>query len=136
MTESDDEKLLESLLSTQKDGKLEFTLHIGGKSHVLAGALIVKSPTPLQKPTQRGGVYFSDTYVYRIKGIIHDSSIIPLLSKTMLGPNTEFREILVKTNAVINSNKTDISLYTNLTNSMQSKSKIEVNLVITRVEKH
>ncbi len=136
MPESDDEKLLESLLSTQKNEKLEFILQIEGKSHVLDEALIVKSPTPVQKPTQRGGVYFSDTYVYKIKGIIHDSSIIPLLSKTMLGPNTEFREILVKTNTVINSSKADILLYTNLTNSMQSKSKIEVNLVITRAEKH
>jgi len=136
MTDSNDDKLLESLLSIQKNEKLEFSLQIEEKSYVLNEVLIVKSSTPVRKPTQRGGVYFSGTNVYRIKGIIYDSSIIPLLSKTMLGPNTEFREILVKTSAVINSNKTNISLYTNLTNSMQSKSKIELNLVITRVEIH
>ena len=136
MTISDDEKLLESLLSFQKDEKLRFSLQIDKKDYVLDEALIVKSPTPVQRPTKRGGVYFSDTYEYKIKGIVYDQAIIPLLSKTMLGPNTEFSEILVKTHIEDNSKKTKISLFTNLTNSMQSKSKIELNLVIVRTEKH
>lgn len=131
-----DEKLLELLLSLQKDEKLEFSLQIDKKDYVLDEATIVKSPTPVHRPTKRGGVYFSNTYEYKIKGKIHDSTIIPLLSKTMLGPNTEFSEILIKTDILENSKKTNISLYTNLTNSMQSKSKIELNLVIVRVEKH
>lgn len=135
MTESTDEKLLESLLLTQKNEKREFFIQIEERSYPLNEALITKSPTPVHRPTQRGGVYFSDTYVYKIKGTIYDSTLIPLLSKTMLGPSTEFSEILVKTSTVINSNKVNISLYANLTNIMQSKSKIELNLVITRVEK-
>ncbi|MFQ5572741.1 MAG: hypothetical protein ACE5EJ_00670 [Nitrosopumilaceae archaeon] len=135
MTESSDEKLLESLLAIQEKQRLEFSVHIENKSFALNEAVIEKSSTPVSSPTLRGGVYFSDTYVYKIKGSTQDSTIIPLLSKTMLGPNTEFGEILVKSSAKIDSNSVDISLYTNLTNSMQSSSKIELNLIIVRAEK-
>ena len=136
MTKSSDEKLLDSLLQFQEKHRLEFLAQIENKSFVLNDALIEKSSTPVTSPTLRGGVYFSDTYVYKIKGIVSDSAIIPLLSKTMLGPNTEFSDILVKTSAIIDSNKADISLHTNLTNSMQSSSKIELNLIIISAEKN
>lgn len=134
--ESSDEKLLDSLLHLQEKQGLEFSAQIENKSFALNEASIEKSSTPVTSPTLRGGVYFSDTYVYKIKGIVSDSAIIPLLSKTMLGPNTEFSDILVKTSAIIDSNKADISLHTNLTNSMQSSSKIELNLMIISAEKN
>lgn len=136
MTESSEEKLLNSLLQLQEKQRLEFSVHIENKSFTLNEASIEKSSTPVTSPTMRGGVYFSDTYVYKIIGIVSDSTIIPILSKTMLGPNTEFSDILVKTSAIIDSNKADISLHTNLTNSMQSSSKIELNLIIIRAEKN
>ena len=136
MTESSDEKLLDSLLQFQEKQRLEFSAQIENKSFALNEASIEKSSTPVTSPTLRGEVYFSDTYVYKIKGILSDSAIIPLLSKTMLGPNTEFSDILVKTSAIIDSNKADISLHTNLTNSMQSSSKIELNLIIISAEKN
>ena len=136
MTESSDEKLLDSLLQLQEKQRLEFSVQIENKLFALNEASIEKSSTPVTSPTLRGGVYFSDTYVYKIKGIVSDSAIIPLLSKTMLGPNTEFSDILVKTSAIIDSNKADISLHTNLTNSMQSSSKIELNLIIISAEKN
>jgi len=134
--EFSDEKLLDSLLQLQEKQRLEFSAHIENKSFALNEASLEKSSTPVTSPTLRGGVYFSDTYVYKIKGIVSDSAIIPLLSKTMLGPNTEFSDILVKTSAIIDSNKVDISLHTNLTNSMQSSSKIELNLIIISAEKN
>jgi len=136
VTESSDEKLLDSLLHLQEKQRLEFSARIENKSFALNEASIEKSSTPVTSPTLRGGVYFSDTYVYKIKGIVSDSAIIPLLSKTMLGPNTEFSDILVKTSAIIDSNKVDISLHANLTNSMQSSSKIELNLIIISAEKN
>ncbi len=136
MIEFSDEKLLDSLLQLQEKQRLEFSAQIENKSFALNEASIEKSSTPVTSPTLRGGVYFSDTYVYKIKGIVSDSAIIPLLSKAMLGPNTEFSDILVKTSAIIDSNKADISLHTNLTNSMQSSSKIELNLIIISAEKN
>jgi hypothetical protein len=136
VTESSDEKLLDSLLQFQEKQRLEFSAQIENKSFALNEASIEKSSTPVTSPTLRGGVYFSDTYVYKIKGIVSDSTIIPLLSKTMLGPNTEFSDILVKTSAIIDSKKANISLHANLTNSMQSSSKIELNLIIISAEKN
>ena len=79
MTESSDEKLLDSLLQFQEKHRLEFLAQIENKSFVLNDALIEKSSTPVTSPTLRGGVYFSDTYVCKIKGIVSDSAIIPLL---------------------------------------------------------
>lgn len=136
MASPSDEKILDSLLKLQEKQRLEFSVYVENKSFFLHGASIEKSSTPVTSPTLRGGVYFSDTYVYKIKGIVNDSTIIPLLSKTMLGPNAKFSDILVKTSAKIDSNKTNISLHTNLTNSMQSSSKIELNLIITKVEQN
>jgi hypothetical protein len=103
-------------------------------TYPLTGVSIVNSPTPVNAPTTRGGVYFSDTFAYKIKGVINDLSIIPLLSKTMLGPNTEFREIKITTQIVHDGKKLSLSLYTNLTNSVQSSSKIELNMILVKLE--
>ena len=109
---------------------LDFILQYENNSFPLENVSISKEPTPVSKPTQRGGVYFSDTTVYKIKGSTTDVSIIPLLSKTMLGPNTDFEELEIKTT----KNNQKISLFTNLTNSMQSSSKVELNMTIVRIE--
>lgn len=136
MPKSTDENLLDSLIKIQKNQTLKFFAHIGNQSFTLNQVNIEKSTTPVSSPTLRGGVYFSDTYAYKVKGFVTDSNIIPLLSKTMLGPNTEFSDILVKTSAIVDSEKADITLHTNLTNSMQSSSKIELNLLIIGAEKN
>ncbi|HSB83796.1 MAG TPA: hypothetical protein VLD64_04850, partial [Nitrosarchaeum sp.] len=85
-------------MSINEKGSLEYVLYLDDKRYSLSDVVIVNSPTPVNSPTTRGGVYFSDTFAYKIKGTINDLSIIPLLSKTMLGPNTEFGEIKITTN--------------------------------------
>lgn len=126
--------LLESLMSTNEKQPLDYILHIDGKTYSLTDVTIVNSPTPVNAPTTRGGVYFSDTFAYKIKGTINDLSIIPLLSKTMLGPNTEFREIKITTELNSDGKKLSLSLFTNLTNSVQSSSKIELNMILVKLE--
>jgi len=79
-------------------------------------------------------VYFSDTFAYKIKGIVHDLSVVPLLSKTMLGPNTEFGEIKITTQILNNDKKMTVSIFANLTNSIQSPSKIELNMILVKLE--
>lgn len=128
-----DQKLLETLIEINDKEHLEFTLHLDDKEYLLTDVFIVNSPTPVNSPTTRGGVYFSDTFAYKIKGIIHDSSIIPLLSKTMLGPNTEFGEIKITTQTYIDDKKNTYTLFTNLTNSVQSSSKIELNMILVKL---
>jgi hypothetical protein len=57
-----------------------------------------------------------------------------LLSKTMLGPNTEFGEIKITTQITIDDKKITLSIFTNLINSVQSSSKIELNMILIKLE--
>lgn len=126
--------LLEHLMSINEKEHLEYALHLNGNKYLLSDVSIINSPTPVNAPTTRGGVYFSDTFAYKIKGIVHDLSIVPLLSKTMLGPNTEFGEIKITTQILKNNKKINLSIFTNLTNSVQSSSKIELNMILIKLE--
>ena len=126
--------LLEILMKTNQANSCQFTLHLNKKEHVLKDVSIVNSPTPVNSPTTRGGVYFSDKFAYKLKGAIHDLSVIPLLTKTMLGPNTEFGEIKITTQIEYNNQKRDLSIYANLTNSIQGLSKIELNMIIIKLQ--
>jgi len=125
---------LEILMKIDPTNSCQFTLHLNEKEHVLEDVSIVNSPTPVNSPTTRGGVYFSDKFAYKLKGTIHDLSVVPLLTKTMLGPNTEFGEIKITTQIEYNNQKRDLSIYANLTNSIQGLSKIELNMIIIKLQ--
>jgi len=109
-------------------------LHLDEKDFELREVTIKNSPTPVNSPTTRGGVYFSDKFANKIKGTIKDLSIVPLLTKTMLGPNTDFGEIKITTTLESNKEKKDITIFANLTNSVQGPSKIELNMIIVNLE--
>ena len=126
--------LLEILMKKDPANSCQFTIHLNEKEHVLEDVSIVNSPTPINSPTTRGGVYFSDKFAYKLKGTIHDLSVVPLLTKTMLGPNTEFGEIKITTQIEYNNQKRDLSIYANLTNSIQRPSKIELNMIIIKLQ--
>jgi len=129
-----EEKLLQELIKLHENSSLGFFLHADEKILSLREVQISKSPTPVTRPTLRGGVYFSDTFEYKITGIIDDQTIIPFLSKAMLGPNTEFDDIIITTESNSKGNSEQIVLHTNLTNSMQSSSLIKLNLNIIGIE--
>lgn len=121
-------------MSINKKESLKYILHLDNNKYLLFDVIIVNSPTPVNSPTTRGGVYFSDTFAYKIRGIIDDLSVIPLLSKTMLGPNTEFGEIKITTDILKDGKKIPLHLFANLTNSVQSSSKIELNMILVKLE--
>ncbi len=125
--------LLESLIKINEYQSLEYVLHLDDRKYPLSDVSIVNSPIPVNSPTTRGGVYFSDTFAYKIRGTIHDLSVVPLLSKTMLGPNTEFGEIKITTQIPNNDKKMNLSIFANLTNSVQSSSKIELNMILVKL---
>jgi len=125
-------ELLEQLMKT--DSTRPYFLHLDEKTFELHDVVITNSPTPVNSPTTRGGVYFSDKFANKIKGTITDLSIVPLLTKTMLGPNTEFGEIKITTNLESGNEKKEISIFANLTNSIQGPSKIELNMIIVNLE--
>ena len=124
--------LLEEL--QKKTSDQPYLLSLDGKNFAMEDVSIINSPTPVNSPTTRGGVYFSDKFANKLKGTIKDLSIIPLLTKTMLGPNTEFGEIKITTTLESNSEKKDVSIFANLTNSVQGPTKIELNMIIVNLE--
>ncbi len=126
--------LLENLMKTTQTHSCQFILHLNKKEYVLNNVSISNSPTPVKSPTTRGGVYFSDKFAYKLKGTISDLSVVPLLTKTMLGPNTEFGEIKITTQFETDGQKKDLSIYANLTNSVQGPSKIELNMIIIKLQ--
>ena len=129
-----DKQLLENLIQENNSGSCKFRLHLNDKEYSLQQVSILNSPTPVNSPTTRGGVYFADKFAFKLKGTLEDLSVVPLLSKTMLGPNTEFGEIKITTEMNVENQKRNVAIYTNLTNSVQGPSKIELNMIIVKIQ--
>jgi hypothetical protein len=129
-----DENLLLKIIEIQKSLKLDFIIHFENVKYPLDDVTIIKSATPVSKPTLRGGVYFSDTFNFKIKATVKDFSIISLLSKSMLGPNTEFQELKITTSVPLESSQKNVTFFAYLTNSMQSSSYIELNMIVIRTD--
>ena len=129
-----DPELLEILIKANQANSCKYKLHLNNKDYSLEDVVILNSPTPVNSPTTRGGIYFSDKFAYKLKGTINDLSVIPLLTRTMLGPNTEFGEIRIKTDIKNKNQKSDLSIFANLTNSIQGPSKIELNMIIIKLQ--
>ncbi|MCV0392095.1 MAG: hypothetical protein K5790_02245 [Nitrosopumilus sp.] len=122
--------LLEKLMKSNEISPLKFTLSLNDKKYPITGVSITNSPTPVNEPTTRGGVYFSDKFAYKMKGVIEDLSVIPLLTKKMLGPNTEFADLKIETSI----DSLNLEIITNLTNSVQTPTSIELSMIIVKIE--
>jgi hypothetical protein len=128
-----DEKLLSKIIEIQKSLKLGFIIHFENIKYPLENVTIIKSSNPVSKPTVRGGVYISDAFDFKIKATVNDFTILPLLSKSMLGPNTEFQELKITCNIPLEKFQKNVSFFVHLTNSMQTSSHIELNMRIIRI---
>ncbi|TLX67300.1 MAG: hypothetical protein E6L02_03320 [Thaumarchaeota archaeon] len=111
---------------------MRYDLFFDDRKYQLENVNIEKSSIPVRRPTIRGGVYFSDTTAYKIKATTNDMSIISLISKVMLGPNTDFKPLEIKTNLNINEKTYGITLVTHLTNTMNSSTKLELHFIIDK----
>src|SRR5579863_510009 len=107
-----------------QSSNLKYTLHIDEKIFDLENVSIAKSKIPVRKPTTRGGVYFTDTTAYKIRAATGDMSLLSLLPKIMLGPNTEFKPVKVKTSLLSDSGKKDIVLVSHVANTVNTKTKV------------
>ena len=126
-----DESILSKLIEVSD---IKYSLFLDGKEYRLDQVHIARSSIPVRKPTTRGGVYFSDTTAYKIKAATNDLSLIPLISKVMLGPNTDFKPLEIKTNLNIDGKNCNIILTTHLTNTMNSSNKLELHLIIDKTK--
>ena len=127
-------KLLEKLIKFNQNNSPKFTLYVNEGTYPITSTLITNSPIPVNEPTTRGGVYFSDKFAYKMKCTVEDLSVVPLLTKKMLGPNTEFGELKITTMIESNGKSIPIEIFTNLTNSIQTPSSIELSLIIVKLE--
>jgi len=128
------ENILLKIIEIQKSTKLDFVLCFASDTFLLENVVISKSSTPVNRPTNRGGVYFSDTYVFKIRATVSELSLAPLLSQSMLGPNTDFQDLEITTKAKIDNSLKNVKLFAHLTNSMQNSSIIELNMNIIRIQ--
>ncbi len=128
-----DLELLKILMASHKTTPAEYFLHLEGKSYPIHSVTIDYSPTPVNEPTTRGGVYFSDKFAYKMKGTIDDLSVIPLLTKKMLGPNTDFDDLKITASLISSEPPLTFEIFTNLTNSVQTPNSIELSMIIIRL---
>jgi len=126
--------LLEILMEFNEKNSPEYLLYLNDNTFTITSVSITNSPTPVNEPTTRGGVYFSDKFAYKLKGVIKDLSVVPLLTKKMLGPNTEFGELKISTQIESDGKPMNLEIFTNLTNSMQTPNSIELSMIIVKLE--
>ena len=126
--------LLEILMNFNEKNSSKYKLYLHDEIYSMTSVSITNSPIPVNKPTTRGGVYFSDKFAYKMNGIIKDLSVIPLLTKKMLGPNTEFGELKITTQIKFNGTPLNLEIFTNLTNSVQTPNSIELSMIIVKLE--
>jgi len=122
------------LIKLSEAQNLSCMIHVEEKSYQVQKISIIKSTIPVRKPTTRGGVYFTDTSAYKIKAITSDLTISSEIPKLMLGPNTDFKPIFVKTELSVGSTKQRITLTVHLTNAVNTKDHVELNLIVDNVD--
>lgn len=112
----------------------EYLLYLNDDTFPINCVSITNSPIPVNEPTTRGGVYFSEKFAYKMKGVIEGISAVPLLTKKMLGPNTEFVELKISTQIESDGKTMNLEIFTNLTNSIQTPDSIELSMIIVKLE--
>ena len=126
--------LLENLMDFTEKNSQKFTLFLNNQTYPISSTSITNSPIPVNEPTTRGGVYFSDKFAFKMKCVVDDLSIVPLLTKKMLGPNTEFGELKITTQIDSDGKPITVEIFTNLTNSVQTPTSIELSMIIVKIE--
>ena len=126
--------LLEKLMNYNEKNSPKFILHVNDDSYSISDTSITNSPIPVNEPTTRGGVYFSDKFAYKMKCVVEDLSVVPLLTKKMLGPNTEFGELKISTDIEEDGKSLSLEIFTNLTNSVQTPTAIELSMIIIKID--
>lgn len=129
-----DSDLFENLMVFTSQNSPKFTLYLNDTEYDLVDVSIENSSVPVNEPTTRGGVYFSEKFAFKMKGTIKDLSVVSLLTKKMLGPNTEFGELRISTLIELDGKSISLEIFTNLTNSVQTPASIELSMIIVNLK--
>lgn len=128
----DENQIIASLVEQQDS--LDFTMLINGLAYPVESFSMEHSQIPVTKPTLRGGVYFSNLKEFKIKAKFTGTSLSPVLSKTMLGPNTDFERIKFLTRISFDGAKKQLAISANLINYVQRGDGLELNLIVVGTE--
>jgi hypothetical protein len=126
----ENEELMKKVSEAQN---LSYAINIEEKSYPVLKITMAKSKIPVHEPTIRGGVYFTDVEAYKVKATT-DLSIKNEIPKLMLGPNTDFKPILIKTNLKIDSVEHLVIMTAHLTNTVNTKDSVELNLIVDKLD--
>ena len=129
-----DQDLLKILMEFNEKNSPQYKLYLNDDIFPITRVSITNSPIPVNKPTTRGGVYFSEKFAYKMNGVIDGLSVVPLLTKKMLGTNTEFVELKITTKIESDGKSMNLEIFTNLTNSIQTPDSIELSMIIVKLE--
>jgi hypothetical protein len=121
------------IIKISKEQNLSYVINIEEKSYPVQNISIMKSKIPVREPTTRGGVYFTDVEAYKIK-VTTGLSIKNEIPKLMLGPNTDFKPVLIKTSLKIDGNYSLVTLVTHLTNAVNKKETVDLNLIVDKLD--
>ncbi len=137
-----DQDLLESLSLDLQHETRQCSICLGDETYDLYNVSVVRAPTPVNRPTTRGGVYTEDKFAYRMKAVIRDPSVISLLTGQMLGPSKEFGRLIITASSKHADHNaaadvpSEIYVYANLTDSVQTPDAIELGMTITSISKN
>ena len=121
------------MIKVSEAQNLSCVINIEEKSYPVQKISIVKSKIPVREPTTRGGVYFTDVEAYKVKATT-DLSITNEVPKLMLGPNTDFKPILIKTSLKIDGRDHLVTMTAHLTNAVNTKETVELNLIVDKLD--
>lgn len=127
-----DEDLMRKLLGADLSG-LEFEMRLGDESFALDSVDVIKVAAPVTGRTERGGAYFSDTEQFKLRARLSDRRITRLIPDMMLGPSAEFADVRILAGSLPGGGP-GVCFHTNLTNSMENASRIELYLAVTGTE--
>lgn len=116
-----------NIMSFLVNRDLDLMLNVRGILYPVI-ATITLSDVPVRRPTMRGGVYYTDKSVFKIKAFAKDDSISKMLSNAMLGPSADFEKI----EFIAPAEK--VKIFANLTNYVQKNIGLELNLVVVGTE--
>lgn len=107
------------------------------------GIAIRRVSTPVARRTRRGGAYFEDAEIFQARVRTSDPSVPALVPRAMLGPNTEFADVVVSLRPAAPDGPggpggpaavPPIVLHANLTGAVQSGGATELVLTVTGTE--
>ena len=129
-----DPALLDIVMKPDPKPDPRFLLHLDGTEYVLEHVAITDSPTPVNRPTMRGGSYFSGRTAYRITGTVGRADLAPSLTGKMLGPNTEFGVLRIDAQVTRGGTPYRLVIAAHLTNSVQTSDSTDLGMVIVGLE--